>query len=363
MQNLFRRLAQGSRNGRGFNDHNHSVADQFDNPGLIPYCTPLGSLAAVPSRKTMPKVKVKALETLVNDDAAAEAHMTLGIVRLFYDWDWLAAEKQFKRSLDLDPYEAMPHQLYAFYLVVMGRLDEAMIETRRAQEIDPGSVIISTGTAWVLYFARHYDDAIEQAHQALERQPNSAEAHTLLRLAYEKAGRFQEALADWQKQMMLTGRSELAESLTQVYETSGYEGVLLKLLERTERVCRKSYLSPVIFFLFHARLADIKPRNGIRHRDQALRWLEKAFQERCPYLPFVKADPLFDSFREDYRFTELTRKIGLDELSSEGRSVRRPLSVFPTGRARATLTPAMIRTTPREHWLGFPMNNFTCHCE
>jgi len=294
----------------------------------------------------------------------AEAHMTLGIVRLFYDWNWLAAEKEFKRALELEPHDAPPHHLYAFYMAAMGRLDEAMTEAKRAQEIDPGSVVITMGRAWILYFARRYNEAIEQICQTLERQPHSGEAHTLLRLAYEKAGRFQEALADWQKQMVLAGKCELADSLEEAYKTSGYEGVLLKLLRRAEKSSRHSYLSPAIFFLFHARLGSIRLSNGTRHRDQALRWLGKAFQERCSYLPFLKVDPLFDGFREDYRFTDLTRKVGLDDgLPSEDRPVPHSPSVSPAGNPRETLPPGMIRSSRKERWLGFCINNFTCHCE
>jgi tetratricopeptide (TPR) repeat protein len=363
MKNLFRCFVQGSRNGSGPSVLNHPVADQLSKAGLMQYCTPLGSLTAASPQKTMPKVKMSALETLVNDDAVAEAHMTLGIVRLFYDWDWFAAEKQFKRSLELNPYEAPSHQLYAFYLAIMGRLDEAVIEARRAQEIDPGSVVIDIGTGWVLYFARQYNDAIEQICLTLERQPDSAEAHTLLRLAYEKAGRFQEALADWQKQMMLAGRSELADGLRHAYDTSGYRGVLLKLLQRAERVSRHAYLSPAIFSLFHARLRGIGPSNETRHREQALRWLEKAFQERCSYLPFLNADPLFDSFREDYRFIDLVQKIGLDQLSSEGRTLPRPFAGSPAENPRAAVTRFVGQGNKKERWLRFPINNFTCHCE
>ena len=138
----------------------------------------------LPAKSAMPIAKQYALKALELDDSLSEAHTALAGIRFYSDWDWPGAESEFKRALALNPSDAEAHRIYSFYLLAMGRFEEALLEVQRAQELDPLSLLTSVNAGWTFYFARQYDRAIAQCRKALELDANSHGAHDCLGSSY-----------------------------------------------------------------------------------------------------------------------------------------------------------------------------------
>jgi Tfp pilus assembly protein PilF len=154
--------------------------------GLADCYNMLGDYAFVLPHDSYPKAKAAAIKALEIDEHLAEAHNSLALVKLYYDWDFPAAEREFKRALELNPNYATAHQWYGEYLMVTGRFDESLAEMRRAQELDPLSPIINTAVGYAFWHARRYDQAIEQLRKTLEMEPNFLPALSYLGMAYEQ---------------------------------------------------------------------------------------------------------------------------------------------------------------------------------
>jgi len=156
--------------------------------GLADSYNMLSGWNALPPKEGFPKARVAATKALELDDELAEAHTALGTVKLFYDWDWQGAEREFRRAIEINPSYADAHQMYSFYLSATGRFDEALAEMRRAQELEPFSLVKIAGIGEILYFQHQYDQAIEQYQKALEMDPNSGFAHWAIGNAYVNKG-------------------------------------------------------------------------------------------------------------------------------------------------------------------------------
>jgi TolB-like protein/Tfp pilus assembly protein PilF len=167
--------------------------------GLADCYNVISHYGAVPPKASVPKAKIAAIKALEIDDALVEAHTSLAFALYNYDFAWLAAEKEFQRAIALNPNYATAHHWYAIYLATRGRLEEAIAEMQRARELDPLSLIINTEVGWMLYFGRHYNQAIEQYQKTLEMDPSFAVAHWGLGLAYQQKAMPQEAIAEFQK--------------------------------------------------------------------------------------------------------------------------------------------------------------------
>ena len=167
--------------------------------GLADCYNLLSLYSALPPRDAMPKAKAAALQALELDDSLAEAHNSLAYAKLYYDWDWNGAEKEFRRALELNPNYAIAHHWYHEYLVAMGRFEEGHSRILRAQELDPLSLMISADVGWGFYFARRYDDALEQLRKTLELEPNFVMAHFILGLTYLQKRQFEQATAELQQ--------------------------------------------------------------------------------------------------------------------------------------------------------------------
>src|SRR5437879_10950912 len=162
--------------------------------GLADSYSVMSGFGVLPPRATLPRASAAALKALELDDTLAEAHTTLAGVLAAYDLDWPAAEREFRRALQLNPRYASAHHWYDLrYLAPMGRLDEAIAEMKRAQELDPLSPIISTNLGMAYYYARQYDQAMEQYRKTLEMDPNFIAATFRLIGIYEQEGKYQEA--------------------------------------------------------------------------------------------------------------------------------------------------------------------------
>jgi TolB-like protein/Tfp pilus assembly protein PilF len=253
----------------------------------------------MPSREAMPKAKAAAMKALEIDEELAEAHISLGLVRMHYDWDWLDAEREYRRAIDLKPGYAITHQRYGIYLNQMGRLDEAMAELKLAQELDPLSLQISVNLGSTLFLMRQYNLAIELGRKTLETDPNFFPAHVLLGMAYEQERKFSEAIAEFQRANEIEDSQTILGYLGYAYAISGKRAEAVKLLGELKGRSKRSYLSPYSIALIYT---------GLGEKDQALVWLEKAYEERDSLMAYLKVSPRLDSLRSDPRFRRLLRR-------------------------------------------------------
>src|SRR5436190_15532171 len=195
--------------------------------------------------EAMPKAKESAIKALTLDDTLAEAHTTLAHILINYDWNWAAAEKEFKRSIELKPDYATAHQWYAIhYLTAMGRLEEAVQEMKKALELEPASIVMNTFMGATLYYAGRYDEAIDQCRRTIEMDPNFAVAHWHLGLAYEQKQLLDAAAKEFKKAISLSGDSPLMKAaLGRIYAQSQKEHEANKILNELNELAKREYVS------------------------------------------------------------------------------------------------------------------------
>jgi TolB-like protein/DNA-binding winged helix-turn-helix (wHTH) protein/tetratricopeptide (TPR) repeat protein len=259
----------------------------------------------LPPRERMPLAKAAALKALQLDDTLVEAHTTLARVLFAYDWDWPAAEKEFRRAIDLNPRYAPAHQWYGGYLSATGRFREADAEKKRALELEPLSLVINFEVGLASYFSRNYDQAIGQFQKTLELDANFPPPHTFLAASYEQKGMFKEAITAFQRAVTVTQGPPKALAMAgfaHLYAMSGRKAEARKILAELQRLSEHSYVPATDTALIYAGLGD---------KDKSFAWLDKAYQEHSFTLSNLKVEPRFDSLRSDPRFADLLRRIGL----------------------------------------------------
>jgi tetratricopeptide (TPR) repeat protein len=251
----------------------------------------------------MPKAAAAAIKALEIDETLAEAHSSLAYIRLHYDWDWLGTEKELKRAIELNPNSANAHHWYSHCLMTMGRTQESWTESQRALELDPLDPIINGHQSWHYYYAHQYDQSIEKCQKMLQMDSNSFWAHFELGRGYEQKGMYKEAIAQLNSASTLARHMTWARgALGHAYAVSGQRSQAQRVLDQLEELSKERYVSPSDIAIVHV---------GLGETDQALGWLQKAFQERCWYLVLLKLDPRLDSLRSDPRFQDLVRSVGL----------------------------------------------------
>jgi TolB-like protein/Tfp pilus assembly protein PilF len=271
--------------------------------GLADCYALLEQYAGTPSSETLPNARAAALRALQIDDSLGEAHTSLGYVNAL-SWQFGEAEKEFKHGIALNPNYPTAHHWYSLpYLAMLGRLDEAMAEIRRAQQLDPLSPIISANAGSLYVLKGNLNTAIEEFKKVIELDPNFPIARDFLGCAYLKQGREQEAMAELQRGVELSGRaSQELGFLGYGYGVLGKRAEALVILKELEgRYARKE--SPAMF------LAAVYA--GLGEKAQAFDWLEKDFQARIGLLIFITTLPDYDALRDDPRYTDLLRRIGL----------------------------------------------------
>jgi TolB-like protein/Flp pilus assembly protein TadD len=240
----------------------------------------------------------KALEI---DDTLAQAHASLAFATHMYDWNFLRAEAEFQRSIELNPSYATARQWYALYLAMMGRRALAILEIRRALQLDPISPIIHVAFATMLIFARKWDESLEQSQKALALDPSFPQARWMLGWAYGLKGAYRQAIAELCEGAKLTGGIALFQfALGYVYGVAGEEGEARKTLEQLLELSRGCYVMPYWMATVYVGLGD---------KDKALHWLERAYHERSAWMAFLKVQPWFDALRPDPRFMDLMRRM------------------------------------------------------
>ncbi len=251
----------------------------------------------------LPKAKAMALKALELDDSLIEASTSLALARVNYDWDWLGAEREYKRIIEMNPNYATAHHWYGQYLVKTCHFNKALIELKRAQSLEPLTPIISVNIGRTFYFMRQYEKAIEQCLETLEIDPNYVGAQGTLALAYARAGLYDKAISMWRKVIDIwEDDPETIAFFGNFCALSGKREVALGLLDKLKRLSKSRYVSPFNFAIIYTGLAE---------EDQSFRWLEKAYEERSDLLTWLKVEPTFDSLRSHSRFQELLQRIGL----------------------------------------------------
>jgi len=247
-----------------------------------------------------PKAKAAAKKALELD----ETLLTFGALTMFYEYDWAAAEREFKRGIELNPNDAGSYEIYSQLLMATGRLDEALAMTKRGLEVDPLSILINDDMSYAYYYARRYDEGIKQYQKSLEMDPNDPLAYAGLGVIYEQKGMYDDAIAVYQKAIDLTERtSGILGALGHAYAASGRRAEALKILAELNEMARQKYVSPFDLAVLYT---------GLGEKDRAIEQLQKQYHERgSGFFIDIKVEPMFDSLRSDPRFTDLLRLMGL----------------------------------------------------
>jgi TolB-like protein/tetratricopeptide (TPR) repeat protein len=270
--------------------------------GLADAFALMAAYSVSPPGQSMPRARAAAERALALDDQLAEAHATLGLVKLLYDWDQAESERRFRRATSLKPGLASGHHWFAELLMASGRTDEALAELGRAEELDPLSLIVPTDRGRALFFARRYDRALAECQRSLDADRGYAPALITRGMVLEELGRYEEALVGYRQVASLTGDPQHGTMIARALALSGDRPGALRLLADIEHQARDRYVSPYSLALVHASLG---------HADEAFRQLDRAVEERSSWMAFAAVNPRLDSLRADPRFAEVRRRVGL----------------------------------------------------
>jgi TolB-like protein/DNA-binding winged helix-turn-helix (wHTH) protein/Tfp pilus assembly protein PilF len=248
-----------------------------------------------------PKTRAAATKALALDDSLGEAHASLAFALDLYGWDWEAAETEYKQAIKLKPSYATAHQWYSWHLFMMGRNSEGMLELRKAESLDPLSLIIGADLADALCVAHLYDEAVQQSKKTLEMDPNFAVGRYELGQALVQKYMYDEAIAEFQRAIEISGHSGAFDSnLAHVYAVSGRKEEAIKIVKDLEARDDQNPSIGADIALIYVGLGD---------QDQAMIWLNKAYEAR--FKASILLRPAFDPLRSNARFKDLRRRIGL----------------------------------------------------
>ena len=282
-------------------DPNYSLAYA----GLADSYNVLGTFGYVAPQEAWPATEAAANRALELDEGLAEAHSSLGGAKMVYDWDWAGAEYHFKRGIELAPDSPDAHQLYGLYLMAMDRRDEAQREMRLAEQLDPTSPLMTTSMGWALLFARQYDAAIAELRKALDLDPSYQMARGSLEFAFVASRRFEDAVAltePERSEARARGEHWASANLVYAHAQLGRRNQAVQMMEDLKQMCGERYISPFLLTIACVGLGD---------KDQAFKYLEKAYEERSNFLWLLRVYPCLDSIRSDPRFDDLLKRVGL----------------------------------------------------
>ena len=262
----------------------------------------LGEMGVLVPKEAFPQARSYAEKALKLDDKLSEAHLSLGIVKLFYDWNPPAAEPELARARELNPSDPQVHHFYGHYLELAGRYIEATGEIKRGVDLDPTNLIVNSEYGWSFYIRRQYDEAIAQYRKTLELDPNFVLASAWVAQAYEQKGMYADALAELE-------RAQEIENWYWLTAEVGCVNALTGKRDEAERIIAELSARSAHEYIDEAEIAYICVALG--DYDQAFSWLEKGYQSRAGGLPWIIMEPKFDPIRSDPRFDELVRRMGL----------------------------------------------------
>ena len=257
--------------------------------------------AVMVPKEALPKAKAAALKALELDGTLGEAHNSLAFLLDGFDWDLDSGGREFRRAIELNPGYATAHHWYAWHLSLLGQYDEAIAEMRKAESLDPLSLIINSDVAELLVLAHSYDESIRQSRKTIEMDPNFALAHNQLAQAYLEKHMYREAVAELQSAVQLSGGSPTCiANLARAYVASGKRSEAVKLLNDLKNRSTPGFSHASEIAVIYVSLGEM---------DQAMNWLEKGYAER--FNPGVLLRPGLDPLRSDERFQNLVHRIGL----------------------------------------------------
>lgn len=259
------------------------------------------AFVSMPPRESMPCAKSAALRALELDGTLAQAHATLALVRLLFDWDWAGAEREFKEAIELNPSYTTARHWYPILLTGAGRFEESLEQIGRALELEPMSLMINSTRGWILHYAGRYQEAVAQFQKTIEMDSGFCPAHWLLGYAYEALGRHAEAVGEFREARRLDPTPAILSSLGHALAVSGREDEARELLEELNRMALERYVSPESQALIHA---------GLGERDRVMDCLERALEDRSSYLILINVDPRLSPLRGDPRFSRVLKTIG-----------------------------------------------------
>ena len=263
----------------------------------------LGWNSYLPPREVFPKGKAAAMTALQLDADLPEAHASLAALLWLHDWRWDEAQLEFKRSLELDPTYPTANHWYAEYLMTMGKHAEVMARMKKGQELDPLSLIINVAVGWAFYNDRRYDEGIEQLRRTVELDPNYPVTYWILGLLLRKTGCYDLAMTEGEKGVKLSSGSPLMRAaLAHTFAAAGRTTEAVQTLDELTELAAHRYVAPYFIAGIHV---------GLGANERAIEYLEKAYEEHCHWLIYLHIDPSMDGLREDPRFQNLLRRVGL----------------------------------------------------
>ena len=307
-----KRDAEGLRNGIKY----FKAAEEKDPTyalaytGLADSYALLSDIGAVKPADEMPKARAAAQRAVDIDPTLAEAYTSRAFVKLAHDWDWLGAEADFKKALELNAKYPTAHQWYASYLMQMGKFGPAQAELEKAHQLDPLSPIINSNLGFYAYYQHRYDEAVDHTNKTLEMVPDFWVAHHYRGLAYTMKGMYEEAIKEFRGVLQTPGAGSLSEDAVQTnpevaaslgfaYALAGKRAQAEGILNQLHRVAEKRYVSPRYFAIVYVGLNDKKA---------AIAQLQRAYENRHPGLVLIRIDPLFDRLRSEPAFQELVNR-------------------------------------------------------
>jgi TolB-like protein/DNA-binding winged helix-turn-helix (wHTH) protein/Tfp pilus assembly protein PilF len=255
----------------------------------------------LPPTEAFPLAKTAANEALALNGRLSEAHTSLAFVLDLYYWDWDTAEKEYKLAINLNPNYAMAHHWYAWHLLVLGQNAEGMLEMKKAESLDPLSLIIRSDVANALTASHRFEESIQQSKKTLALDPNFAIGHFHLAEALVQQHQYDAAIAEFQRAIELSGHlAAFDANLAHAYAVSGRKAEALKIAKDMETRLDLNQSADALIALIYVGLGDL---------DQAMIWLNKAYDAR--FNPSILIRAVFDPLRSDARFRELRHRVGL----------------------------------------------------
>jgi TolB-like protein/Flp pilus assembly protein TadD len=267
--------------------------------GLADCLLALGAWALVPASEGCMRAKELALKALEIDQSSAEAHTALAYATM-YHYEFVAAESEFQRAIELNPRYSPAHHYFGWYLCIMDRYEEAYTEIQRAIRLDPLQSLGNALLGDVYFYARRYDQAIEQCQKTLALDPKSGMAQLFLGWAYSRKSIHEAAIAELKKACDLWPGSTPIGALGEAYVAAGRRDEAQKILEQLDQLSKRRYVTPYVVGRIYAMLGE---------NDEAFRWLEVAYERRAEWMVLLKVDPALENLRPDPRFQDLMRRM------------------------------------------------------
>jgi serine/threonine-protein kinase len=266
----------------------------------------LGNMNLVPPRDVMPKARAAALKALAIDNSLSEAHAALGLVESTYDWNWRGAEREFKRAIELDPGYVSAYQWYGLTcLASTGRMVEALAAIRQARDLDPLSLYTSNNLGSILLRLGRYNEAIQIYRETLDLNPKFFWADRELGVALDQKQMFRDSVQTLEEARSISnGNPAVMAALGYSYAAAGETGKAQSILRELTEQTGKRYVPP-----YHVAAVYV----GLGNRNQALEWLDRAYEDRSSWMNGIKVDPLFTPLHTDPHFIGILKKMGLEE--------------------------------------------------